>query len=112
MFSVSPAEVVTIAIIALVVFGPKRLPEIARKAGRVLREVRSAAADLRAGIESEYGEALRPLDEAGREVRTVLGDLSAPPRTAATRPAESGSRSEDALAAPDDDPADATEGDG
>ena len=40
MFSVSPAEILTIAVVALLVFGPRRLPEIARKAGKVLRDLR------------------------------------------------------------------------
>jgi sec-independent protein translocase protein TatB len=69
---------VTIAVVALVVFGPKRLPEIARRAGRVLRDVRAAAQDLKSGIESEYQDALGPLEEARREVRTALDDLSRP----------------------------------
>lgn len=66
----SPAELVTIAVVALVVFGPHRLPEIARRAGRVLRDLRDAAADFRSSIEREYGETLEPLDRARRELRT------------------------------------------
>lgn len=80
MFSVSPAEMVTIAVIALVVFGPRRLPEIARKAGKALRELRSVTAELKAGFEAEYEDALGPLDEARREVRTALDEID-PRRT-------------------------------
>jgi sec-independent protein translocase protein TatB len=72
VFSVSPAEIVTIAIVALVVFGPQRLPEIARRAGRVLRDLRNAASEFRSSIESEYGETLEPLDRARRELTTGL----------------------------------------
>jgi sec-independent protein translocase protein TatB len=84
VFSVSPAEMVTIAVVALVVFGPRRLPEIARTAGRLLRELRSAADDLKSGIEAEYRDALEPLDEVRREVRTTFdegdGDTDREPR--------------------------------
>ncbi|MBI5156416.1 MAG: twin-arginine translocase TatA/TatE family subunit [Acidimicrobiia bacterium] len=55
MFSVSPAEILTIAVVALVVFGPKRLPELSRKLGGALRELKDTAADLRRGLESEIG---------------------------------------------------------
>jgi TatA/E family protein of Tat protein translocase len=70
----------TIAVIALIVFGPRRLPEIARKAGKALRELRSATAELKAGIEAEYEEALGPLDQARREVRSALDEID-PRRT-------------------------------
>jgi Tat protein translocase TatB subunit len=72
VFSVSPAEIVTIAVVALVVFGPQRLPEIARRAGRVLRDLRNAAAEFRGAIEREYGDTLEPLDRARRELATGL----------------------------------------
>lgn len=55
MFSVSPAEILTIAVVALVVFGPRRLPELSRKAGKVLRELKDTAEDLRRGLEREIG---------------------------------------------------------
>jgi len=55
VFSVSPAEILTIAVVALVVFGPKRLPEMSRKLGGALRELKDTAADLRRGLESEIG---------------------------------------------------------
>lgn len=64
VFSVSPAEILTIAVVALLVFGPKRLPEITRKAGKVLRDIRKATDELRTGLESEYKDTLDPIKEA------------------------------------------------
>jgi TatA/E family protein of Tat protein translocase len=53
-------EVVLIAIAALVLFGPQRLPEIARTIGKSLREFRRATNELseeiRAGIDSGSGD--------------------------------------------------------
>lgn len=72
MFSVSPAEILTIAAIALIVFGPKRLPEISRKAGSVIREIRDTAADLRRGIESEYQDTAESLSEVRRSMGSTL----------------------------------------
>ena len=78
----------TIAVVALIVFGPKRLPEIARRAGSVLRELRGAAQELKAGIEAEYEETLGPLDEARREVRSALDEVD-PRREAHPAPTSS-----------------------
>ncbi|MCJ7725582.1 MAG: twin-arginine translocase TatA/TatE family subunit [Acidimicrobiia bacterium] len=70
MFSVSPAEILTIAVVALLVFGPKRLPEIARKAGKVLRDIRSAADELKAGLEAKYADTLEPI----KDIRDTMKD--------------------------------------
>jgi len=46
-------EILLILVVALIVFGPKRLPEMGRTVGRSLREFRRAASDLRAEIETD-----------------------------------------------------------
>jgi sec-independent protein translocase protein TatA len=40
-------EILLILVIALIVFGPKRLPEIGRTVGKSLREFRRASQDIR-----------------------------------------------------------------
>jgi TatA/E family protein of Tat protein translocase len=40
MPSLGPLEIVVIAVVALLVFGPKRLPEVGRQVGRAMRELR------------------------------------------------------------------------
>ena len=42
LFSVGPLEIAVLAIIALLVLGPQRLPEAARSVGRGMREMRAA----------------------------------------------------------------------
>ncbi|MEA2474777.1 MAG: sec-independent protein translocase protein TatA [Thermoleophilaceae bacterium] len=42
MVNVGPLEIALVAIIALIVLGPARLPEVARSVGRGMREFRSA----------------------------------------------------------------------
>lgn len=69
MPSVGPLELVVILIIALVVFGPKRLPELGSSLGRGIREFRSSVSG--SGDESEE----KP-DER-RELRKPAGEESA-----------------------------------
>ena len=42
MVNVGPLELIAVLIIALVVLGPKRLPEVARSMGKGMREFRGA----------------------------------------------------------------------
>ncbi len=50
MFGLSATEIVVILVVALLVFGPTRLPGIARRLGRTLGEFRRAAQDLKDGF--------------------------------------------------------------
>ena len=71
MFDVSATELIIILLVALVVFGPQRLPELARKAGGWARSVREAAADLRRGLDDEVAGLREPMEEARRTVEDV-----------------------------------------
>ena len=42
MFNVGPLELIVVLIIALIVLGPQRLPDVARSVGRGMREFRTA----------------------------------------------------------------------
>jgi sec-independent protein translocase protein TatB len=53
MFGIGAQEMVFLAILALLVFGPKRLPELARTLGKGLAEFRRASSDLRGALSLE-----------------------------------------------------------
>ena len=53
MKPMSFSETVFLFILALVIFGPKKLPEIARQAGKFLNEFRRASNEFKAQIEQE-----------------------------------------------------------
>ena len=50
--SVGPMEIAVIAVIALLVLGPKRLPEAARSVGRGMREFKETLQ----GVDVDYDE--------------------------------------------------------
>ena len=51
MFGIGGWEMLLIGVVALLVFGPKRLPELARTMGKGLAEFRRASSDLRRSID-------------------------------------------------------------
>ena len=54
MGNIGAGELIFIAIFALLVFGPKRLPEIGRSVGKALAEVRKATNELKEGFTSGF----------------------------------------------------------
>ena len=46
LFGIGPTEIVLVLVIALLVFGPKRLPELGRQIGRAMAEVRKVTDGL------------------------------------------------------------------
>jgi len=50
MPQLGPAEILVVLVIALMVFGPKRLPEVGRQVGRGLRELRKIQDTIRTEI--------------------------------------------------------------
>lgn len=52
MPGIGAPEILMVAVIALIVFGPRRLPEIARTLGKSFAEFKRQAADIRSEFES------------------------------------------------------------
>jgi sec-independent protein translocase protein TatB len=65
MFGIGISELILIAVVALVVVGPKNLPLTLRAVGRAIREFQRASRELReqAGFDEVVDEVTRPLRE-------------------------------------------------
>ena len=72
MFGVGLPEIAVILVVAIVVFGPDRLPEFARQAGRMLRQVRQFTQAARDDIREELGPEFADFDLADLDPRKAV----------------------------------------
>lgn len=95
--SLGGPEVILLFIAALLLFGPRRLPEIGRTLGKTVADFRRATSEFRMNLErevrmDELKETIRPIENAPRPetlARGVLQDLTAPASTASPAEPES-----------------------
>jgi len=76
-------EIIAIFIVALVVFGPKKLPELGKSLGKGLREFNKAKNELKATWDEQLREAERQLQDTKESVhepvRKAIAAVNSPP---------------------------------
>jgi sec-independent protein translocase protein TatB len=72
VFDVGAGELVGLAVVALVVVGPDKLPGYAADAARMLRQVRRLATEARDEVTRELGPELKDLDLADLDPRQLV----------------------------------------
>jgi sec-independent protein translocase protein TatB len=72
MFGIGTPELLLILVVALVVVGPQRLPELGRTIGRALREFRKVQDEVRGMVKTEMGD---DIDDVRKEIRGTTDDL-------------------------------------
>jgi sec-independent protein translocase protein TatB len=72
VFGVGLPELAVIAFVAVCVFGPDRLPELAQQAGRFLRRMRTYANAARDDLRSELGPEYADLELRDLDPRTIV----------------------------------------
>jgi sec-independent protein translocase protein TatB len=86
MFGIGFTELIIILIVALLVVGPERLPDLARQLGTIVRDLRHMYNNLRADLGPEFDEieqglrelrSLNPRQQIRDYGRALLEDLSA-----------------------------------
>jgi len=68
LFGIGMQELVIVLVLVLILFGPRRLPEIGRVIGKAVRELKRATQDFRETIEQE------PPEEIRKEVEKKLSE--------------------------------------
>ena len=98
MMGIGLAEFLVIGVVALLVFGPDRLPDFARQAGRMVRQLRTVTRQTRDDLRSELGPDyadfeltdLDPRKAIRKHIMEAWDDEDEEPRPRKERPLKAG----------------------
>jgi TatA/E family protein of Tat protein translocase len=71
-FNLGFSELILIFVIALLVFGPKKLPELGKSLGKGLREFKRATEDLKSNWDEQMRDAERSIQETKTELKSAV----------------------------------------
>ena len=73
--SIGPGEIFLIGLVALIVFGPHRLPDMARKIGGYAKDLRAAALEIKEGLDAEVQQLREPLDAVKQDLTKPMTEV-------------------------------------
>lgn len=91
MFGLGGTELVIIVVVALLIFGPSKLPELGRTIGKMLSEFKQASSEVEEAFrrEMDAGEAAGQRGGGANAAAKAAAEGAAPLTPAASSPAES-----------------------
>ena len=72
---ISGQEIVILALAVLILFGSKRIPEMARGLGKGMREFRKAADDIKRELNQSAPDIKSGLEDIGKDIKDSAEDL-------------------------------------
>ena len=91
-------HMIVVFIVVLVVFGPQKLPELAKGLGKLMAEFRKASTDFKSAFENEMRDLERQAAEVERKKRELLAKANAALEAPITLASPSGSETQPAPA--------------
>ncbi len=73
-FDISTGEIFIILMVLFLVFGPQRMPEIARKIGKAINQMKQATNEITREFNEETGEIKKTFEEEANAVRKTYHD--------------------------------------
>lgn len=70
----SPGEIMIILVAIVILFGAKKLPEIARGLGKGMQEFRKAADDIKKEINDSTSDIMKDIKDANDDINNTLED--------------------------------------
>lgn len=101
MFGIGMPEMLLILAIALIVIGPKKLPDLAKSLGRALGEFKKATGDLKESLEidTDLKDVKKAFDEMNQDIRGTVTEGIKQAEASAASSAQNGSAADDSSSA-------------
>ena len=77
-FGIGPLEILLILIIGLLIFGPGKIPQIARDLGKALRSFKKATTDLSVEVSRELEEEKKELTSDTKQIKQEIDKIGSP----------------------------------
>jgi len=76
MFGIGMPEMILILAVALIVIGPKKLPDLAKSLGRAFGEFKKATSDLKDSLEvdTDFSEVTKTFDDATEDIKSTIDE--------------------------------------
>jgi sec-independent protein translocase protein TatB len=74
--SFSFSELMTVLLVVVIVFGPNKLPEMARRLGQLASRARQSIDSLKSELGTEYQDVIEPIKGARDDLRGIRKDLT------------------------------------
>ena len=81
LFGISGGEVLILFLLVLLLFGPKKIPEIARTLGKGINEIKKVQRDINAEIHRYSDEIENPVKQIKEDIQGFEKDLQSPDET-------------------------------
>ncbi len=75
-FGIGLPELILVMVLALIVFGPQRLPELAAQLGRLVRQTRRYTGQITSQLKYELGDLTQEYESLRQEVQQLRRELS------------------------------------
>jgi sec-independent protein translocase protein TatB len=74
MFGIQTSELIVIALVAVLVFGPEKVPELFHRVGRFVAKLQRSADDMWTTLQTEVNQAKQPFERIADEVKDALAE--------------------------------------
>jgi sec-independent protein translocase protein TatB len=76
LFGIGPLEILLVSIVAIIVLGPERFPQVAVQVARAVKYLRGYANDATSQLREEFAELTKEYEDLRKEIDDIRGNVT------------------------------------